>query len=133
MKKVIVTLVLLVVSFSVKAQEKTAFEKDTYKLVEILTKPTLAPVISQFTSLVKTENATAFIKAVEATYPELYTSLSKIYMDEYTHDEIKQLLKFYESPLGQKVAKSSGKLAQKGMQAGQAWGMKVQGIMTKYQ
>lgn len=133
MKKVIVTLVLLVVSFSINAQEKSAFEKDTYTLVEILTKPTLAPVINQFTSLVKAEKADAFKKEIEATYPELYASLSKIYMDEYTHNEIKQLLKFYQSPLGQKVAKSSGKLAQKGMQAGQAWGMKVQGVMAKYQ
>ena len=132
MKKLIIVITVFV-GFLLNAQEKTAFEKDTYQLVETLTKPAFEPVIVQFTSMVKADKVNAFKKELNESFPELYTAMANIYMKEYTHEEIKKLLEFYETDLGKKVAKNSATLAQKGMAAGQAWGMKVQSIMSKYQ
>lgn len=133
MRKLVVLVALLFVSLTVNAQEKSQFEKDAYKLVEMVSKPTFNSVVGQMASMVKTENVEAFTKDVEATYPELFTAMTKIYMEEMTHEDIKAILKFYATPAGKKLLEKQPTLQQKGMQAGQAWGMKLQGIVGKYQ
>lgn len=132
MKK-IVFVALLLVGLTVNAQEKSQFEKDTYKLVEMISKPTFNSVVGQMAAMVKTENVEAFTKEVEATYPELFTAMTKIYMEEMTHNDIKAIVAFYATPAGKKLLEKQPVLQQKGMQAGQAWGMKLQGLVGKYQ
>jgi hypothetical protein len=43
----------------------------------------------------------------------------------YTHDEIKQLIAFYESPIGRKMVEVTPLLAQETMVIGQKWGEKL--------
>lgn len=131
MKQIIIGFIFLFIGI-VNAQEKTAFEKDAYQLVALISKPVFEPIVAQFSTMVAADKKEAFTKEINETLPELYSSLAKIYVQEYTHEEIKQLITFYETPLGQKVAKNSTRLAQKGMGIGQNWGMKVQGILGKY-
>lgn len=45
-----------------------------------------------------------------------------IYDKHLTHDEIRGLIQFYESPLGQKVIQVMPKLLEDSMNAGQQWG-----------
>jgi uncharacterized protein len=45
-----------------------------------------------------------------------------IYDKYYTHDEIRGLLDFYSTPLGQKVIEVSPVIAEESMTAGQRWG-----------
>lgn len=134
MKKTILVIAFSFFLFSnVNAQEKSAKDKDAYALVELISKPTFTPIINQFMSLVKADKKEAFLKEVDGTFPELFNGLSKIYSDEFTHEEIKKLIKFYNSELGKKVASKQGLMAQKGMMLGQSWGMKMQDIVAKYQ
>ena len=133
MKRIILVVFVALLSLTTNAQEKDPFTKDTEKLMEILIKPSIAPTIDQFIGMVAEDKKEAFKKEVEGTLPEFYTSLAKIYMNEFTHDEIKELLQFYATPVGKKLAEKSGVMAQKGMMAGQTWGMKLQGILGKYQ
>jgi hypothetical protein len=46
--------------------------------------------------------------------------------------DIKEMIKFYESPVGKKIAKNAGPLFQKSSAAGQEWGMQLQGVLMKY-
>ncbi len=133
MKKLVLIAFVTLISLTANAQEKDQFTKDTEKLVEIIIKPTIAPILKQFESMVAEDKREAFFKDVEATYPEFFTDLAKIYKEEFTHDEIKELLAFYATPIGKKLADKSGVLSQKGMMVGQTWGMKLQGILGKYQ
>ena len=133
MKKVFIIFMTILFSLSIKAQIKSDFENDTYKLVEIVSKPAFAPVIDQFSGMVAVDKKEEFLKELDKTFPELFESMAKIYMDEFTHQEIKDLLDFYATPTGEKMATISGTLAQKGMMAGQSWGMKVQEIISKFQ
>ncbi|MFL6235195.1 MAG: DUF2059 domain-containing protein [Thermoanaerobaculia bacterium] len=48
-----------------------------------------------------------------------------IYEKHLTHEDIKGLIAFYESPLGRKVTNMLPVIAQESMQAGQQWGMDV--------
>ena len=45
------------------------------------------------------------------------------YAKHLTHDEIKELIKFYESPVGKKLVKVQPQIMQESMVAGQKWGM----------
>lgn len=47
------------------------------------------------------------------------------YEKHFTHAEIKQLLAFYETPLGQKLIRTQPELMQECMIAGQTWGRKL--------
>jgi len=131
MKKILLIIAFLTFIVS-NAQETSSFEKDTYKLVKLISEPAFTPLVDQFSTMVKSENVDKFKEEVMATFPELYTSMTKVYMEEYNHEEIKGLLKFYETDLGKKMAKNSTKMAQKGMFVGQNWGIKVQGMIGKY-
>ena len=43
----------------------------------------------------------------------------------FTHDDIKELIKFYESPIGKKMIEVQPKVMQESMVAGQKWGMAI--------
>jgi hypothetical protein len=74
----------------------------------------------------------AFSKEFDATLPALYEEIAKIYMEVYTHEDVKQMLKFYESPIGKKMSSSLGEITKKSTVAGQEWGTGLQSIMMKY-
>lgn len=58
--------------------------------------------------------------------------MAELYIAEFTREEIQELVKFYKSDIGKKLAEKQLSLTQKGMMMGQSWGMKVQGIAQKY-
>ena len=130
-KKIVILVVILCASFTAKAQDE-AFTSDTAKLVEVISENAFKPYIEQFTAMIPAEKQEVFKEELIATFPELYSAMAEIYMDAFTHEEIKELLAFYATPVGKKLADKSGELAQKGLTAGQSWGMKVQEIMAKY-
>jgi len=53
---------------------------------------------------------------------EVIDMIVPIYAKYFTHDEIKQLLAFYRTPLGQKVIATLPAVIQESMLAGQKWG-----------
>jgi hypothetical protein len=48
-----------------------------------------------------------------------------IYKKYYTHDEIKDLIKFYKTPIGQKTISVMPSVTQDAMAAGQTWGQEI--------
>jgi len=132
MKKLLFIVALICLSLNMNAQDDEAFANDTAKLVEALTQNAFKPIIAQFNSMIPEENKEVFNEELNATFPDLYMTMAKIYMEEFTHEEILALLEFYETPVGKKLADKSGELSQKGMTAGQSWGMKIQEIIEKH-
>jgi len=56
---------------------------------------------------------------------ELLQMSVPIYAKHYTHDEIKALLAFYNTPLGKKMIEVAPIITQESMVAGQKWGEKL--------
>lgn len=133
MKKMILIIAFVITGVMVNAQEKDAFTKDTEKLVQIISETAFEPVIKQFSAMVNKDKKEIFEKEIKGTFPELYTAMAKIYKEEFTHAEVKDILAFYATPTGAKLASKTGVLSQKGMAAGQEWGMKIQALMAKHQ
>jgi hypothetical protein len=58
--------------------------------------------------------------------------MADVYMTEFTHDDIKAIMKFYDSPIGKKLTEKAEVLYEKGNAVGEEWGMGLQAIMMKY-
>ena len=58
----------------------------------------------------------------EIDYNELLNKLLPVYDAHYTHDDIKALLAFYRSPIGQKSIRELPAIMQESSAIGRAWG-----------
>jgi hypothetical protein len=132
MKHLLLAFVLLF-AFTINAQEDSEFKSETIEFIK-LTGATKAfdDAIDQIGVMVSQDNKAAYKKEAEATLDALYDEMATLYMTEFTKEEIKELVKFYNTAIGKKLATKQVALAQKGMMMGQSWGMKVQGIAQKY-
>jgi uncharacterized protein len=56
---------------------------------------------------------------------ELEELIVPIYDKHFSHEDIKKLIAFYESPIGKKLAGELPSISQESMQAGQQWGRQI--------
>lgn len=55
----------------------------------------------------------------------IITNIAPIYDKHYTHEEIKELIKFYQTPLGKKTISTMPKIMEESMEMGQELGKQV--------
>lgn len=133
MKKHLFTLALLFTTFYVSAQTNEAFKQDTQKLIGIVSEPMFDTMIKPLKSMIPQEKFPDAEKEIKNAMPKLYEAMAKIYMEEFTHNEIKELLHFYETPIGKKLASKTAVLAQKAMVAAGQWSQEtLTPILSKY-
>ena len=61
-------------------------------------------------------------KLMAEKMPSLMGQIVKVYAKYYSHEEIKGLIVFYQTPLGQKTIRSLPQLVNESMLIGKAWG-----------
>lgn len=124
---------VLVFTVSINAQEDAVFKAETIEFIKITgSAKAFENAIDQLGNMVSQENKEAYKKEANGALDELYEELATLYMKEFTKEEIRELVEFYKTDLGKKLASKQVSLAQQGMMMGQSWGMKVQGIAQKY-
>lgn len=70
----------------------------------------------------------------EVDLNEFTELLVPIYAERFTHQEIRDMIAFYQTPTGRKLASISPELTQAGMLAGQQWGAQLaQRVMQRLQ
>lgn len=131
MKKVVM-LIALFVGFAGFSQEDSAFKADALKLVKLKSESQFEMMLEPVKNRIPAAKQEAFMKEVRATFPDLYNQIAEIYMETYTHEEIKKVLDFYASPIGKKIIARTPELTKKSMTVGQTWGAKLRPIMMKY-
>jgi len=57
--------------------------------------------------------------------PRLLELLVPVYMKHFSHEEIKQLISFYSSPIGKKFVEKQALIIPESMQVGQRWGQEA--------
>lgn len=131
MKKLFITGAFFFIAHFAIAQD--AFKTDVLKVIQ--QSGAAAPMQmakEQVMESIPLAKRADFSKEFDATLPALYEEIAKIYMEVYTHEDVKQMLKFYDSPIGKKMADSLGEITKKSTVAGQEWGMELQSVMMKY-
>lgn len=132
MKKAILLLSLFFTVITY-AQETSEFKKETIEFIKLTgSGAAFDDAISQIGAMVPEASKEAYKQEATATLDGLYEKLADLYMTEFTQDEIKELVAFYNTDLGKKLAEKQLSLTQKGMMLGQSWGMELQTIAQKY-
>ena len=72
-----------------------------------------------------------YIDKANSKMDELEEMIIIIYNKYFTHKEIKDLIKFWESPIGRKLFSVQPKILSDSMQAGQIWGEKINEELEK--
>jgi hypothetical protein len=115
-------------TFSIYGQTKN---DDILKLLRItgtdkLVDQTINVMIPQFKQLVPGIPDVFWVRFKEKiNTDDLLYACIPAYNNHYTHNEIKQLIVFYESPLGKKVVEVTPLLTLETMAIGQKWGEKL--------
>ncbi|MEC3906326.1 DUF2059 domain-containing protein [Tamlana sp. 2201CG12-4] len=135
MKKVVlVCLFMVAVATQSYAQDNTEFKKETVEFIKLTgAGAAFENAIAQIGAMVPDANKAAYTKEANGTLDGLYDKIAELYMAEFTKEEISQLVSFYNTDLGKKLAKTQLGLTQKAMAFGQSWGMEVQAIAQKHQ
>lgn len=133
MKKITLVMALFCAFLTQAQTEDEAFKTQTIEFIKLTGSSSLfEDAIGQIGAMVSAENKEAFKKEALGTLDGLYQELADVYMKEFTKEEVQELVKFYKTDLGKKLASKQAALTQQGMVIGQSWGMKVQGIAQKY-
>ncbi|MDO7172175.1 DUF2059 domain-containing protein [Mariniflexile sp. AS56] len=132
MKKLVLACMFLV-AVATQAQETSQFKTETIEFIKLTgAGAAFDGAIAQIGFQVTEANKEAYTKEAMATLDGLYGKIADLYMEEFTQNEIKELVDFYHTDLGKKLAKKQLGLTQKAMTFGQSWGMEVSQIAQKY-
>ncbi len=131
MKKTVLTFALFLITTIGFSQE--AFKNDVLKYLDISGQAnTFKMITKDLSANIPEAKKEDFQRDLDKSIAELMGKMGDMYMTEFTHDEIKALLKFYESPIGKKLTEKTEVLYNKGQTVGQEWGMGLQSMMMKY-
>jgi uncharacterized protein len=139
MKKLILSICTLLFLCTIANAQDDTFTKDIMKLQATNgTQSTYDIVFDQLTMQLKTMHADindsvwlevkseVFVPEVD----ELQKLMVPLYKKYYTHDDVKAIIQFYESPAGKKMAATVTDITMETMQVSQQWAM---GAMQKIQ
>ncbi len=132
MKKLFFAFVFILAAQLSFAQDD-AYKADVKKMMELTgSTAQMEMAKKQVMAMIPADKQADFSKEFEKSLEPILKKQQEFYMKEFTHAEIKELIKFYESPLGKKLAEKNTKLAEQNIQTMQEWSMELQGIMMKY-
>lgn len=134
MKKIILAIAFMSVAHAGFAQNDT-FKKDLKKLIEVsgggleqqmkLIEGQLAPYVSK-------EKLPAIMKDITAEMDKLNEKIVDIYAKHYTPEDVKELLAFYNSPLGKKLTSKTQEITPEALNASTEFQTSIQGIVLKH-
>ena len=116
---------------SIAQSENSEFKKDALKMTKLSNNAVEASFIQVYAMITK-ENLKDFKKEKKPIVDRYYEKMAEISMDFYTQNEVKQLLEFYNSKLGQKSIKAQTEITEKAMQMGQQLSTEMMPILQKY-
>jgi hypothetical protein len=118
-----------------------AFEQDIRRLLDMTGAQKLGEQMAntfmqQFSQSIKASNPNIPPRAMEIAievarkmftdrYPALMPKMVAAYAKVLTPDDVRQMLAFYETPLGKRMIEVTPALSQAGAQAGQEWGQSM--------
>ena len=132
MKKLIITAVFAFVSVIGMAQEK-ATREDVLKVIEKSgASGQMLAAKKQVLQMIPQDKQAAFSVEFDAILKKANETTIDVYLREYTKDDVKAMLAFYESPVGKKMAEKAEVIATKSQEAMASLQGEIQAMMMKY-
>jgi len=132
MKKILLVFAFIVVAQISHAQDAT-FKQDVMKMMDLSGaagqyEVAIAQILKNVVPAKQAPLKADLLESIKI----LQDKMALIYMDEFTHDDIRAMIKYYESPAGKKFAEKSGILFEKTQMAAAEWSVDLQKIAEKY-
>lgn len=132
MRKIILISAFLV-AITMQAQGDSAYKNTAIEFVKITSdNEVFDTAIDQLGKEVLETKKKEFQAEAKTTLDDLYGNLASLFMEEFTHAELKELVVFYKTDLGKKLAKNQLRISQKAMRVGVSWGHEIQMVAQKY-
>ncbi|TXE19069.1 DUF2059 domain-containing protein [Psychroserpens burtonensis] len=132
MKKLLFA-IAFICTLSIQAQDNSEFKTQTIEFLKLTgTGDAFNNAIAQIGAMVPEEKKEAYTKEASRTLDDVYSKIAEVYMEEFTEEDIAELVLFYKSDLGKKLSSKQTQLTQSGMMIGQTWGMELSQIAGKY-
>lgn len=133
MKNLFIAATMLVSVQFVSAQSAD-FKKDAIEAVKLSgSTANFAVYAEAIMSQIPDETKKAdFKKEFDATLPSLYDKMADAYTKNYTHEDVKKMIEFYNSPLGKKIQEKTPIILKEQGPSMQEWQMQLQGLVMKY-
>lgn len=120
-------------TYHAKPAVDEAFKKDVLRVIEKSgTGGQIAGAKKQILGMIPEEKQAAFLVEFEAMLPKIYDASAKIYMEEYTKEDIKAMLAFYDSPVGKKIEEKAEVISSKSQEAMASVQGEMQALVAKY-
>lgn len=127
---------LFVFAFALASQfgfSQEDFKADVKKVIEMSgANASMDAAKGQVLAMVPSDKQEDFIKEFDVIVNSITEQQVKNFMEVYTHDDVKEMMKFYESPVGKKIQEKAPILAEKAMAMQQANMMQIQSLVMKY-
>lgn len=140
MKKILFTFILLVgISTANCALAQNADEYKT-ELKSFLknsgSDASFTAILDQFYSMMGSGVDKAKLEAAKESiyqkaYDELINLMVPVYQKSISIADLKEINKFYQTPVGKRISAAQPKILNESVQVGQTWAMKVQGIFQE--
>lgn len=132
MKNILFFLLLFLTLNNAYSQNQSL--KDDIKKIADLTGATKAygSIKTQMLIAIPTKNQEDFSKEFDNSLPIFLEDFEKFYSSHFTHSEIKEIIKFYETPTGQKLSKNISLMIENPLKYNENWDKKIQEILIKY-
>ncbi|MCF6133352.1 DUF2059 domain-containing protein [Flavobacterium wongokense] len=132
MKKLVITAMFAFVSVAGMAQEKASRE-DVYKVIENSgAAGQMSAIKKQILGMIPQDKQAAFLVEFDVIIKKANEKTVDVYLEEFTKQDIKAMLDFYNSPTGKKMAQKSEVIATKSQEAMAGLQSEIQAMVMKY-
>lgn len=132
MKKLILTFIFAAVAQIGFAQEDAAFKADVLKVVQKSSGSQIEAAKKQILGMIPEAKQASFLVEFDGIIAKANEGTVKIYMEEYTKEDIKAILAFYNSPVGKKMDEKAEIITTKTQESMMSLQGEVQELISKY-
>jgi len=132
MRKLFIAATMLF-AVQVASAQSADFKKDMLEVISVSgTSANFTAFLDPIMEQIPEDKHADFKKDFEGSLPGLYEKMAEVMMKYYTHDDVKKMLEFYNSPVGKKMQAVTPEIIKDQMSATQEWQMQLQGVLMKY-
>ncbi|MBW2961369.1 DUF2059 domain-containing protein [Mesonia aestuariivivens] len=132
MKKYLVAIALVSISFAGFAQEDAEFKKEMLNFVEIQSGSSIDAALSQVMPMIPEGDRETFKKELNAEMKGMYDDITNIYIEKVGKEDLQEMLDFYETTAGKNILAKTPDVIEASMGLTQKYMVKIQPIIQKY-
>jgi len=132
MKKLLLAFAFVLVSQIGFAQENASKEDVSAVIEKSGNSGQMSAARTQMLTMIPQDKHAAFLVDFDILMKKVNDATVEIYMQEYSKEDVKAMLAFYNSPVGKKMAEKSEKIATKSQESMASLQGEIQALMMKY-